>query len=204
MSFNPSVGKHVVKHTSHLLRRRELSHPAEDWDVSDTCKHATCGFRSESLHHISQYRRLRLHRIQPTFPQRQPAEKHRRNTGRWGLRHVEAHRSKKELRLESLATDPVSEMKPIQLCAICGEPADIQWVTMSTGEFIRLWYCRGCWIDWNAQDNDANVNTVDEQELGASRCWSRLKWNSSFRRAQQWTSIRTQLKSTRWDELRNC
>ena len=48
---------------------------------------------------------------------------------------------------------------------------------MSTGEFIRVWYCRGCWIDWNAQDDDANVNTVDEQELGASRCWSGLKWN---------------------------
>ena len=111
------------------------------------------------------------------------------------------------LRLESKATDPVSEMKPIQLCAICGEPADIPWVTMSrtsTGEFIRLWYCRGCWIDWNAQDDDANVNTVDEQELSASRCWSGLKWNSSFRRAEQWTSIRTQLKSTKWDELRNC
>ena len=113
------------------------------------------------LHHISQCRRSTLHRIQPTFSQRQPAE----NRKMIGLRHVEAHRSQKELRLESLATDPVSKMKPIQLCAICGKPADIPWVTMfrtSTGEFIRLWYCRGCWIDWNAQDNDANVNTVLE------------------------------------------
>ena len=95
-----------------------------------------------------------------------------------GLRHVETHRSQKELRLESLAIDPVSEIKPIQLCAIRGEPADILWVTMSRtsgGEFIRLGYCRGCWIDWNAKDDDANVNTVDEHESSAARSWSGLK-----------------------------
>ena len=116
---------------------------------------------------------------------RETQEKHRKMIR---LRHVEGHRSQKELGFESLATDQMSEMKPIQLCAICGEPADIPWVTMSrtsTSELIRLWYCRGCWIDWIAQDNDANVNTVDEQELGASRCWSGLKRNSSFRRAEK-------------------
>ena len=38
---------------SATVRRQDLSHPAEDWDDSDTCKHASCcGFRSESLHHI--------------------------------------------------------------------------------------------------------------------------------------------------------
>ena len=136
---------------------------------------------------------------------RETLERHRKMIG---LRHVEAHRSQKELRLESLATDPVSEMKPIQLCAILLTNRlrffGLQMSRTSTGQFVRLWYCRGCWIDWNAQDADANVNTVDEQVLGASRCWSGLKWNSSVRRAGQWTSIRTQLKSTRWDELRNC
>ena len=89
-------------------------------------------------------------------------EKHRKMIR---LNHVEAHRSQKELRLESLATDPVSEMKPIQLCAICCEPADIPRVTMSrtsTGEFIRLWYCRGCRIDWNAQDNDASIPLTNQ------------------------------------------
>ena len=43
------------------VRRQKLSHHAKDWDISDTCKHATCGFRSESLQHISQYRRSELY-----------------------------------------------------------------------------------------------------------------------------------------------
>ena len=101
-------------------------------------------------------------------------ERHRKKIG---LRHVEAHRSQEELRLESFATDPMSELKPIKLCATCGE---------------------------NEQDNFANDNTVDEQEMGAPRCWSGLRWNSTFRRTEEWTSIRTRFKSTRWDELRNC
>ena len=108
---------------------------------------------------------------------RETLERHRKMIG---LRHVEAHRSQTDLRLsESL-------------------DAVVRHFVANQHRFrIRLWYCRGCWIDWNAQDNDANVNTVDEQELGATRCWSGLKWNSSFRRAGQWTSIRTQLKPTR-------
>ena len=62
------------------VRRQELSHPAEDWDVCDTCKHATCGFRSESLQHISQYRRSTLRRTQRTSSQRQQAERHWNDT----------------------------------------------------------------------------------------------------------------------------
>ena len=53
-----------------------------------------------------------------------------------GLRHVEAHSSQNELRLWSLPANPVP-----QVCAICGEPADMS--RTSTGEFRRLWYCRG-------------------------------------------------------------
>ena len=77
-----------------------------------------------------------------------------------GLRHVEAHSSQKELRLGSLAANPVRA----QECATCGEPADMS--RTRKGEFTGHWFCRGCWINWNAHgDGNANVNTVDEQEF---------------------------------------
>ena len=57
------------------VRRQKLSHHAEDWDVSDMYKHATCGFRRESLQHISQYRRSELRRTQRISSQRQQAER---------------------------------------------------------------------------------------------------------------------------------
>ena len=65
-----------------------------------------------------------------------------------------------------------------EMCAICGEPADMS--RTSTGEFRRLWYCRGCWGDWNSQDDgNANVNTMDEQLISVQgngrqlvHCWS--------------------------------
>ena len=53
-----------------------------DLDVSDSCKHATCGFTSELLQHISKYRRSEQHRTLRTSSQRQQAEKHWKGTGR--------------------------------------------------------------------------------------------------------------------------
>ena len=97
----------------------KLSHYAEDWDVSDTCKHASCGFRSESLQHISKYRRLELHRTQPTFSLTQQAEKHWRNTERRldsdRSKHIAARRSSD---LESLDRKKTVRFEPaaIHLC----------------------------------------------------------------------------------------
>ena len=70
-----------------------------------------------------------------------------------GLRRVEAHSSQKELRLGSLAANPVRA----QECATCGEPGDMS--RTSTGAFKGLWFCRRYSSDWSA-----NVSSVEEQE----------------------------------------
>ena len=119
---------------------------------------------------------------------RERLERHRKKIG---LRHVEAHSSQKELRHWSKAANPVPEM-----CTICGKPADAS--RTSTGEFRRLWYCRGCWRNWNSQDDgNANVNSVVEEFISVE-CTSHLRC-----RARQWTSTCTLLESTRWDRLRD-
>ena len=88
---------------------------------------------------------------------RETLERHRKMLG---LRHVEAHSSQKDIRQGSLAADPARATE----CATCGEPADMS--RTSTGEFTVLWFCRGCWIKWNAHDDgNANLNTVDEEEF---------------------------------------
>ena len=81
--------------------------------------------------------------------------------------------------------------------AMCGEPADMS--RRSAGEFMRHWYCRGRWNNWNLQDDgNANVNSVDEQVISVE-CTSQTRC-----RARQWTSTCTLLESIRWDRLRDC
>ena len=36
------------------VQRSEVSHHAENWGVSDTCKHVICGFRSGSTSHSTE------------------------------------------------------------------------------------------------------------------------------------------------------
>ena len=80
------------------VKWQKQSRPAEDWDD----KHAACGLRCESLHHISQYRIQKVKTTQnladivTKAASRETLERHRKMIG---LRHVEAHRSQKELRL---------------------------------------------------------------------------------------------------------
>ena len=74
------------------------SHSTEGWNYTEPSRHSHKGSHQRTL------------------------ERQRKKIG---LKHVEAHRSQKELRLGSLA-NPVSEKKPTQLCATCGEPADVE------------------------------------------------------------------------------
>ena len=98
---------------------------------------------------------------------RETLERHRKKIG---LRHVEAHRSQKELRLESSATDPVQTRNEAdtvvrhlwrtQIMMTCRER--VQWLNSSdsgTDEVVGSTGIRRIMM--------LNVKTVDDQELGA-------------------------------------
>ena len=97
-----------------MAQQREHSHPAVVWDARDTCKHYICGFRSEWQQHISQYNRSkpRITSSQKSAG-RETLERHKRTIG---LRHVDAHRSQKEL-------ESVEHSHPMLACAFCSDQA---------------------------------------------------------------------------------
>ena len=102
-------------------------------DAKDTCKHDIYGFRNEWQQDISQYKRSKPRTTLRTFLQRQQAKKHlERHKRIIGLRHVNAHSSQKELRLES-----IEHSHPMLACAFssdqvqqfsCDKPAKSQMV----------------------------------------------------------------------------
>ena len=85
-------------------------------DARDTCKHDICGFRNEWQQHISQYKTTHdIADILTKAATREALERHKRTIG---LRHVDAHSSQKELRLEG-----VEHSHPMIACTFSSDPA---------------------------------------------------------------------------------